>query len=115
MKGTPTMTRKSSVTFDFSARNELLKDPENAAIYLEECLIDGNMELFQEALGHVAKAQGGMTALAEETQLARQALYRSLSKSGNPQMDTITKVLGAMGMRISIVPDTPIHPVNTGF
>ncbi len=100
------MTRTKTVPFDFSGRDELLKNPENAALYLEGCLIDGNMELFQEALGNVAKAQGGMTALAEETNLTRQALYRSLSKDGNPQMDTITKVLHAMGMRISIVPET---------
>ncbi|MBL1419969.1 MAG: putative addiction module antidote protein [Alphaproteobacteria bacterium] len=100
------MTRKKTTPFDFSGRDELLKDPKNAAVYLEECLIDGDMHLFQEALGNVAKAQGGMTALADETNLTRQALYRSLSKDGNPQMDTITKVLHAMGMRISIVPET---------
>ncbi|MDH5564791.1 MAG: putative addiction module antidote protein [Nitrospirota bacterium] len=100
------MPRKASVRFDFSTRDELLKDPVNAAIYLEECLVDGNMKLFQEALKDVAKAQGGMTALANETNLAREALYRSLSKNGKPQMETIAKVLSAMGLRISIVPDS---------
>ena len=100
------MTRKASVPFDFSVHDKLLQNPENAAIYLEECLIDGNMELFQEALQNVAKAQGGMTALANETGLAREALYRSLSKKGKPQMETITKALSAMGLRLSIVPKT---------
>jgi probable addiction module antidote protein len=109
MKGNKAMTRKASVPFDFSIRDELLKNPENAAVYLEECLVDGNMELFQEALQNVAKAQGGMTALAKETDLAREALYRSLSKKGKPQMETITKVLSALGMRISIVPETTAH------
>ncbi len=98
------MSRKASVPFDFTIRDELLKDPKNASVYLEECLADGNLELFQESLKHVAKAQGGMSALAAETNLTREALYRSLSKKGNPKMDTITKVLNALGMRISIVP-----------
>ncbi len=53
------MTKKASRPFDFSIRDELLKDPEHAALYLEECLIDGDMELFQAALKDVAKAQGG--------------------------------------------------------
>ncbi|MCK5592088.1 MAG: putative addiction module antidote protein [Candidatus Pacebacteria bacterium] len=103
------MTRKASIPFDFSIRDELLKDPKNAAIYLEGCLEDGNMELFQEALKNVAKAQGGMAVVAAETKLNRESLYRALSKKGNPKMDTITKVLGAMGMRISIVPETNAH------
>ncbi len=102
------MTKKASVPFEFD-KLELLKDPEQAAIYLEECLIDGNMELFQVALRDVAKAQGGMSALASETKLAREALYRSLSKKGKPKMETINKVLGAMGMRFSIVPETSAH------
>lgn len=45
--------------FDFSARDELLRNPENAAVYLEEILESGNMELFHEALRNVAKTQEG--------------------------------------------------------
>ncbi len=75
------MTKRASRTFDFSIRDELLKDPEeHAALYLEECLIDGDMELFQAALKDVAKAQGGMQALAKDTELNRESLYRALSK-----------------------------------
>jgi len=99
------MNSKPSKPFDFEKHYELLRDPERAAVYLEGCLADGNMELFQEALKNVAKAQGGMTSLANETGLARQALYRSLSKKGKPQMETITKALGALGLRFSIVPE----------
>ncbi|MCK5373844.1 MAG: putative addiction module antidote protein [Alphaproteobacteria bacterium] len=100
---------KRSIPFNFEKQNELLKDPENAAIYLEGCLADGNMELFREALKKVAKAQGGMTALANETGLAREALYRSLSKTGKPQMETVTKALSALGLRLSIVPEIYTH------
>jgi len=93
--------------FDFSGRDELLRDAEQAAIYLEECLVDGNIELFQEALHTVAKAQeGGVRAVAEQANLNRENLYRALTKKGKPQMETITKMLSALGMRISI---TAIH------
>jgi probable addiction module antidote protein len=44
-----------------------------------------------------------MTYLANETGLARQALYRSLSKKGKPQMETIAKALSALGLMFSIV------------
>lgn len=104
------MTRKKSVPFDFSSREELLKDSKNAAAYLEGCLEDGNMELFREALQHVAKAQGGMKALAMETELGRESLYKALSKKGKPQMETITKVLHALGLRFSLQPLGKNHP-----
>jgi probable addiction module antidote protein len=92
-----------SKPFDFSFRDELLRDPENAAIYLAECLEDGDMELFQEALRHVAKAQeGGIKAVAEHADLNRENLYRALSKSGKPQLETISKMLSAMGLRFTV-------------
>lgn len=93
--------------FDFSSRDELLRNPENAAIYLAEFLESGDMELFQEGLRHVAKAQeGGVKAVAEHADVSRENLYRALSKKGKPQMDTVTKMLTALGLRMTI---TPIH------
>lgn len=86
-----------------------LKDPEQAALYLEECLADGNMEIFLEALRNVAKAQGGMSAVAASAKLNRESLYRALSRNGKPHMDTVNKVLGAMGMRLSVVQETEVR------
>lgn len=96
------MTRKASISFDETSK-ELLKDPETAALYLEECLADGDMELFKLALKRVADARpGGMTRLSKATSLTREALYRSLSQKGNPRLDTLTKVLDAFGLRIGV-------------
>lgn len=76
-----------------------LKDPKQAALYLEECYAEGDAELFQAALKDVAKAQkGGLSAVAEAAGLNRQNLYRALSKKGNPQSKTIKKVLNAIGI-----------------
>jgi probable addiction module antidote protein len=94
---------KPSVSFD-ETRKKILKDPKVAALYLEECLQDGNMELFTAALKYVAEAQGGVAKLSKKTHLNREALYRTLSKDGNPRLDTLTKILDAMGLRIGVVP-----------
>lgn len=102
---------KASVPFNES-RKAMLKDPELAAVYLEESLQEGNMEEFKQALKHVAEARlGGMAALSKTTQLNREALYRALSEKGNPRLDTLTKVLSAVGLRIGVnVQHEPKHP-----
>jgi len=82
--------------------NEALKDPEQAALYLETCLEEGDMELFTTALKDVANAYGGMSYISEVTHLNRETLYRTLSKDGNPRLDTLYKILGAMGLRIGV-------------
>lgn len=87
-------------------RNTLLKqleDPASAALYLEEALAAGDTDAFKLALRNVAEARlGGMSTLSRRTKLNREALYRSLSEEGNPTLETLTKVLRAFGLRISI-------------
>lgn len=96
------MTRASRA-FDFDQYDELLRDPRNAAAYLAEFLESGDMELFQEGLRHVAKAQeGGLKALADQANLGRESLYKSLSKTGNPQMATVNKMLSALGLKLTV-------------
>ena len=95
------MTSKPSRPFDFSGLHELLKDPEQAALYLEECYIEGDMELFQAALKDVAKAQkGGVKAVAEAAGLNRTSLYRALSKDGKPNTETIRRFVDALGFNM---------------
>ena len=90
---------------------EMLSDPELAALYLEEALSDGDMELFKIALKNVADARlGGMTALSKSTEITRESLYRSLSAKGNPRLDTLTKVLHAVGLRIAVTPEVTPAP-----
>ena len=82
---------------------EQLQNKRIAAMYLEECLADGNIELFKKALKDVADAQlGGITALSRDVDLNRQSLYRALSEDSNPRLDTLVKFLDALGLRIAI-------------
>lgn len=54
------------------------------------------------ALRAIAEASGGMSAIAAEAGLSREALYRSLSADGNPTLKTLLAVLKAVGMRLSV-------------
>jgi len=90
-------------------QREMLQDTELAALYLEEALADGDIELFKLALKNVADARlGGMTALSKSTDITRESLYRALSAKGNPRLETLTKVLHAVGLRISVTPEATL-------
>jgi probable addiction module antidote protein len=83
---------------------EDLKDPAEAAAYLEAALQEGNQEALLMAMRQVAAARGGMTAIAQQTGLSRESLYRAFSKRGNPTVTTLSSVLAAAGLRLSVLP-----------
>ncbi len=78
-----------------------LEDPGFIQEYLEVMLDENGIEGLQRALGHIAKAKG-MSQIAKDTQLGRESLYKSLSEMGKPKLETIDKVLKALGMELSI-------------
>jgi len=84
-----------------------LKDPAEAALYLNACLEDTDVRLFLLALRDVADARGGIGVLARETRLNRESLYRMLSKSGNPSVDSLAAVLRACGLRLTVQSSQP--------
>ena len=85
---------------------EGLDTPERIAHYLEAAFEDGDPALIAAAIGDAARARG-MTHIAQETGMAREALYRALSENGNPEFATILKVLGALGLRLAPVENEP--------
>lgn len=82
---------------------EALKDPEEAAAYINAAIEDNDLQVFLLALRDVADAQGGIGDLAEKTDLNRESLYRTLSKRGNPRLSGLKSVLGAFGLGLSVV------------
>ena len=80
---------------------EKLSDPEIAADFLNASL-EESMEVFLSALGKVAQANR-MSKVAKDSGLQRETLYRSLSERGNPTLETLTGVLSALDLKISIV------------
>ena len=81
---------------------ESLKDHDEAARYLSACLEDNDPRVFLVALRDVADARGGVRTLATATGLNRESLYRILSEAGNPSLDTLSAVLTAFGLQLSI-------------
>jgi probable addiction module antidote protein len=78
------------------------KDPAYAMQLLNAILEDGDQSEFLMALRQMAKAFGGVQAVAENAQLNPTQLYRTLSPDGNPALSSFSAILKAMGMRISV-------------
>ncbi len=89
---------------DYSDLMESLKDPLEAAEYLNAALEDGEPEVFLLALRDVVDSHGGMSKLAASTSLNRENLYRMLSCKGNPEFFSLSSVLSAVGFRLAVGP-----------
>jgi probable addiction module antidote protein len=61
---------------------------------------EGDAAFIAKALGDIARAKG-MTQIARETGLSRESLYKALSGDRSPSLDTILKVVAALGLKFS--------------
>jgi probable addiction module antidote protein len=93
------MTLKKS-TWDSA---ELLDSPEAIAAYIEAAFEQGDTALIAHALGVVARARG-MSQIARDAGMTRDAVYKALSRDGNPTLSTLSKVMGAMGLQLTAKP-----------
>jgi len=86
-----------------------LRDPKECYAYLQVALDeyqeDNDADALLIALRNVAEARGGITKLAKKTHLNRQNLYKALSKTGNPRLDTFGMILKGLGFHLSIQPN----------
>lgn len=95
---------KNQISWD-SYMNTTLSDYNEAVAYLELALEDyqkdGDTKALMLAIQRVAEARGGISKLAETTQLNRQNLYRIFSNKISPRFDTLSKILKALGITIT--------------
>jgi probable addiction module antidote protein len=83
---------------------EFAKDVESGddvALYLSIFLEENGVQGLIEGLKHLAKAKG-MSTIANDAGVNRQSLYRSLAKNGNPKIETIDKIVRALGFKLTI-------------
>ena len=80
---------------------EHLRTAEDMAAYLEACLeeANGDAAFISKALGDIARAKG-MSQVARDAGLSRESLYKALSGERTPGLDTILKVIGALGLKL---------------
>ena len=84
-----------------------LKDPSEAAAYIEAVIGLDDPAALLVALRQVAKAHG-MAEVARRANVGEKTLFRSLSENGNPTLSTVHKVLHAVGLRLSVTAE-PAH------
>jgi len=97
--------RRTAKTVSYNEHlTKRLKNPKEAAAYLNAALEDEDPRVFLVALKDVAEAHGGLTKLAKEAELNRENLYRTLSPKGNPRLDSLVSILYVFNLHISIRP-----------
>jgi probable addiction module antidote protein len=74
---------------------------EDLAIAIEGALASTDHKAVVDLLGRIAKARG-MSQVAKDTGLAREALYRALRADGNPEFATVLKVINSVGLRLTV-------------
>ena len=96
------MTRTVTSPYDVA---EHLRTPEEMAAYLEASMeeADGDAAFIAKALGDIARAKG-MSQVACDAGLYRESLYKALSGDRNPSLDTVLRVVGALGLKLRAEP-----------
>lgn len=95
------MTQKTS-----SYRERLLedlRDPREAAHYVNAAIEDGSEEMLLMALRDVAEARQ-MSKVARGARVQRESIYRILSRRGNPRLTSLWGVVAALGLKIVVEP-----------
>ena len=84
---------------------EYLSTEEKVAAYLTTVLEENDPALLAAAIGDIARARG-MTQVAKDSGIAREALYKALRPGSKPRFETISRVCAALGVRLVA---QPIH------
>lgn len=100
------MTKKTRIAnlpeFDMAKQ---LRNEEDIAAYVTMVIEEGDSSELAHALGVAARARG-MSEIAQAAGLTREALYKALRPDAHPRFDTISRVCGALGVRLVA---QPIH------
>ena len=87
-------------TYEFDAA-DYIESPEAVVEYLNIVAEENDSAAFYAAIGTVARSKG-MTESSKKTGLSRESLYKALREDGNPSFATVCKVLGALGLRLTV-------------
>src|SRR4051812_8724683 len=96
------MVRKARKPKLFDAAKYLDSD-EAVAEYISAALLTSDIDTIARAIGTAARTRG-MSAIARQTGLSRESLYKALSGEGRPQFETIALVLQALGLQLRVEP-----------
>lgn len=77
-----------------------LTTPEAVEYFMAEAFKTNDPGYIAHAFGVVARAKG-MTAIAKQTGLTREQLYKSFSNQGNPTLKTIIALTQVLGLTLT--------------
>ncbi|WP_371346612.1 addiction module antidote protein [Ancylobacter sp. IITR112] len=80
-----------------------IETAEDVAAYLEAAFEDGDPVVIATMLGAIARSKG-MTKVAREAGVTREALYKALSAEGDPRLSTLLGVVRALGLTLTVTP-----------
>ena len=80
--------------------SERLGTLEAQQTYLEDALEDGDPVLIVAVIGDIARARG-MSEIARSAGISREAMYKSFRHGGNPTIKTLSRVVEALGYKVS--------------
>lgn len=78
-----------------------LETDEDIREFLREVARTGDTSDLIHALNTSARAKG-MTEIAKQVGVTRASLYKSLSENGNPEFETIAKIVEALGCKLVV-------------
>ena len=81
--------------------NASAASPQDLSDLLADAVKSEDPHYLAIALGTIARARG-MTAVAKEAGVTREALYKALSADGDPRLSTLFGVLRALGLKLTI-------------
>lgn len=90
------------------------RDPAFARAMLDEAatlFLNGEPELARVILRDLVNATVGFEALAQLTEKPSKSLHRMLSANGNPSMDNLAAIFGAVSSRLNV--GLEAHTVET--
>ncbi len=76
-----------------------IQTAEDVTLYLSTVLEEGDPSDVINVIGAIARSKG-MSKLAKEVGVSREALYKSLSSTGNPSFITVLNTLRSMGITL---------------
>lgn len=79
---------------------QYLGRPEAQAELLSDAFESGDAKYIANALGVVARARG-MSKVARDAGVTREALYKALSDDGDPRLTTLLGVVKALGIKLT--------------
>lgn len=96
-----------ALTRDFkeTVKERAARDPAFAKAMLDEAeaaFLNGDPQVSRLILRDLVNASVGFEALAIETNRPSKSLHRMLSESGNPNMDNLSAIFGAVRKRLGV-------------